>query len=817
LRPYTPDALEQAKNWLSANWYGDDRAGQAKADRLVNTLSYTPAVVAQAPFHAKDVITRLGEGDMPAARDAALQTLLSAVPGAAKPIAEAMPELRTLGNALMMDERGTFGGKLADTYPHHMEPLANDMWAKGAPVKDIFDQTGLFPVIQNRQLESFGLPRDQQPKPAWQFEISDEGAKIKKPIPQNYSVVQSTISGDKKDVLMPNSAPKTLGDYIEHDALFKAYPELKDIPLTYKLGPGGAFNPGRNWNTYNPMTLGTASGLPTAIHEVGHTVQNVEGFAGGAAPTSLRPSAQKLFTEKMNAVTESMPYEVYAEEKFHKPFGQLSDLEKQRASTAWQMHENLAAGYRQTGVPKSVVEGMRLAVGELGYTRSAGEAEANNAMDRLALQRRLANLEPDNPEYAKIQALLKYPWLTERVAPQLQMVDNELFRGRRPPEEVFTDNTGTGDIGPAGPGPSQEQRLSTGEAPFGSLWHGSPHDFDAVDLGKIGTGEGGAAFGKGFYTAQERKVAEEYKRTLSPANTTMTINGRAQTGHFEDLLDQMDFDNSLEKHFANKILSHMQDNKEDFHTAVDRARYSVSGNNAMIDFNKAIDKLHAAAPKVESKGKLYEFGLHADPKSFINYDAPLGSQEHLLPALNKAGLDLPPRLSNLDYLRDMAKNAPPASREWAQSQLEYITSVASREGRWLAPRETSDMQRLADAGVPGLRYLDQGSRVEVGKGDQPLDTATRVYDAAGEDVGRAIKELKYRIESTKNLDPKYHVPGDHLEQAIHLLETRQPFDQRTRNFVIFNPDVLSLIKKYGLTGLLVGGTSGNALMQKEPK
>jgi len=41
-------------------------------------------------------------------------------------------------------------------------------------------------------------------------------------------------------------------------------------------------------------------------------------------------------------------------------------------------------------------------------------------------------------------------------------------------------------------------------------YHGSPYEFEAFDIGKLGTGEGGQAFGHGLYFAEERKVAADY-------------------------------------------------------------------------------------------------------------------------------------------------------------------------------------------------------------------------------------------------------------------------------------------------------------------
>lgn len=45
-----------------------------------------------------------------------------------------------------------------------------------------------------------------------------------------------------------------------------------------------------------------------------------------------------------------------------------------------------------------------------------------------------------------------------------------------------------------------------------TVFHGSPHLFDAFDLAKIGTGEGAQAYGHGVYLADNPKVAQTYKQ-----------------------------------------------------------------------------------------------------------------------------------------------------------------------------------------------------------------------------------------------------------------------------------------------------------------
>ena len=60
-----------------------------------------------------------------------------------------------------------------------------------------------------------------------------------------------------------------------------------------------------------------------------------------------------------------------------------------------------------------------------------------------------------------------------------------------------------------------------------TAWHGSPHKFDRFDSSKIGTGEGAQAYGHGLYLAESPKTAEAYRQALSTWKTT--LNGQPLT------------------------------------------------------------------------------------------------------------------------------------------------------------------------------------------------------------------------------------------------------------------------------------------------
>lgn len=78
---------------------------------------------------------------------------------------------------------------------------------------------------------------------------------------------------------------KILADYIQHDKLFAAYPELKNTKVIFeKLDPGvkGKFDKRSNTIVLSDSLFG--KGPETLLHEIQHIIQKYEGFQGGTSP-----------------------------------------------------------------------------------------------------------------------------------------------------------------------------------------------------------------------------------------------------------------------------------------------------------------------------------------------------------------------------------------------------------------------------------------------------------------------------------------------------------------------------------------------------
>ena len=97
--------------------------------------------------------------------------------------------------------------------------------------------------------------------------------------------------------------PQTLGDYVKHDKLFAAYPELKDIKLSFetmKKGDKGSYNIVKNAITINEALLSDEEAFKDClIHEIQHAIQCIEGFAKGANLDIAEYSVFNLIYDKV--------------------------------------------------------------------------------------------------------------------------------------------------------------------------------------------------------------------------------------------------------------------------------------------------------------------------------------------------------------------------------------------------------------------------------------------------------------------------------------------------------------------------------------
>jgi len=236
-------------------------------------------------------------------------------------------------------------------------------------------------------------------------------------------------------------------------------------------------------------------------------------------------------------------------------------------------------------------------------------------------------------------------------------------------------------------------------------YHGSPYSFDRFDLSKIGTGEGAQAYGHGLYFAENEKVAREYRDALA---------GKAANPD------------------RNRQLSELARQLDQYAIPGQYGKYnSPEGYKLKAEYDRIMQE------RAADKGSMYEVNIRANPDQFLDWDRPLGEQPRAVQKLfpldvygHKYG-----EMTGADVYESMIDKV-------ARARTNKIVSS-------LAPSDrTGATEMLRGAGVPGIRYLDGGSR------------------GAGEG---------------------------------------------SRNYVVFDDKLIDIVRKYGLAGLMMGGLGAGAM------
>ena len=219
------------------------------------------------------------------------------------------------------------------------------------------------------------------------------------------------------------------------------------------------------------------------------------------------------------------------------------------------------------------------------------------------------------------------------------------------------------------------------------LYHGSPHDFDKFSMDKIGTGEGAQAYGHGLYFAEAEDTAKAYRDQLQFPR----IDGASTP--VEKVADDLNY------HRGNV-------------DGVKKIYEGMLANGDEAAKKMAQEKLAALPEAVDRfKGRMYEVDVNANPDDFLDWDAPLSAQ-------------------------------PPKVREWFDSRGITPGFAGNQSGAELLQAEKGVLgaegttSAMREVGVPGIKYLDHGSRFNSTDGA----TNTRNYVVFDENLINIVKK-----------------------------------------------------------------------------
>jgi hypothetical protein len=228
------------------------------------------------------------------------------------------------------------------------------------------------------------------------------------------------------------------------------------------------------------------------------------------------------------------------------------------------------------------------------------------------------------------------------------------------------------------------------------VWHGSPHKFDKFDASKIGTGEGAQAYGHGLYLADNPGVATGYADKLSQVSSD---GGFTKMPRFATYgarrVDMNAPSSSLTPGELALTYANMDGGRANGLLAL-REMASDPYVKDAERYKKAADILMRMNPKKigADAGNLYKVDLPDEHiAKMLDWDKPLSQQA---PEVQKALIQF--------YEDTGVYGVDLAKMPGVKTGADAYKSVQ------LSSRAQDASDTLRKAGIPGIRYLDQGSR-----------------------------------------------------------------------------------------------------------
>jgi hypothetical protein len=257
-------------------------------------------------------------------------------------------------------------------------------------------------------------------------------------------------------------------------------------------------------------------------------------------------------------------------------------------------------------------------------------------------------------------------------------------------------------------------------------YHSSPHDFEKFDFSPARgrTGEGAQTYGEGGYFAENPAVS-------------------GQGGQYYNKFLDRSLGNDPVAHRAFQYLQGYGFDREQAANAIGKF-LETGANPANV---KAVDQLKSAQDRLLSGAQVgprtYEVKIAAHPDEMLNWDAPLAQQTP----------DVQARLKDVMGPSGFEHFKPADPR------------TAINNGFISYDRRDASL-RMQEAGIPGIRYLDEGSRLQAAKIAFEENNLRRLQQGnpdIAKDVAARVAQLKKDPLSSNYV----MFPG--TEDKVHIL------------------------------------------------
>lgn len=307
-------------------------------------------------------------------------------------------------------------------------------------------------------------------------------------------------------------------------------------------------------------------------------------------------------------------------------------------------------------------------------------------------------------------------------------------------------------------------------------YHATPHKVDKFSLSKIGTGEGAQAFGWGLYFAENEAISGRggfYDKAFQaklPRTPSLIVNGKRFSGE-----DTARFERKY------RIIVDLW--RAPNNPSEKQLRDDLSKLAGLPAAEEALSMLNSGEVSIEMPVvNIYTVELLPDADEFLDWDKPLSEQSEKVKAavgemwqnwINQSPLTLENGASQ-DQV-DAIQNSRGSD---FYALLAEDDSAESDQGNIQAASK-----RLASLGIPGIRFLDGGSR---GAGDGTRnyvifdESLVKILEENGKPVESPMFSIgKPSIKTAIEVDGKIHTTtGSHYDATLDYIVRQMPAYQR---------------------------------------
>jgi hypothetical protein len=347
------------------------------------------------------------------------------------------------------------------------------------------------------------------------------------------------------------------------------------------------------------------------------------------------------------------------------------------------------------------------------------------------------------------------------------------------------------------------------------------------DFSKMGTGEGAQAYGWGGYLAEAKPVAVEYRNMLSgnpygdklevvmggtpvkdPTDVQWAMAEATNKGLYVDTLKRRLAEAEAKVSASPKLTPGDDISDDDLQTLI-----NISKRNSLKEKLAEAESLLDVDIRTKPPGHLYEARLKARPEQFLDWDIPLGQQSpYVKDALSRLGVkpfDLPSfnreaalRVSNL---AEVAGLADWAKRDLMKAAMEIDASpdinytlnrLKQMQMEFGISPDSGPWKETADGFLDFVRSSDVYKNADMPAAIvQRLADEARATGAIGEDIADAYPAIMTSQKAASQKLLQAGIPG-----SRHFDAGSRGAGSGTRNYVVFDENLIEIVRKYGIAG-----------------